>query len=393
VEGDVKLDYGMVDADNHFYEPVDALTRYLPDARRRDVYWVTDDDRGHKHLVVGGRIWDYIQNPTFDPIVIPGLLDRRQVEPISNRPEYRDPAKRLARFDAQGIQASLMFPTLVNGLGEIVGGNLSLHVDLCWAFNQWLEDDWGFSYENRIFATPLFSLTDPDQSVQMLEWALDRGCRAVMVAAGPVRSEVGWRSPADPVYDPFWARLAEARVPACVHAAAHYNRHSGEYTGNFELRPMQDQTLDAIMNSGRAVSDFFAAMVWQGAFSRHPELRFVSIENKSSWVPNLVSRFQEFQARRFGAHNFVRSTGGTRHIDEDPVEAFHRCVYVTPHWEEDIRGLLEFLPVERVTAGSDFPHYDGLEEPTDYAKHLDWMKPEDQRKVMRDNLGSLLASV
>src|SRR6202042_1450006 len=36
-EHDVHLDYGMVDADNHYYEPTDALTRYLPDERRRDV--------------------------------------------------------------------------------------------------------------------------------------------------------------------------------------------------------------------------------------------------------------------------------------------------------------------------------------------------------------------
>jgi hypothetical protein len=68
-------------------------------------------------------------------------------------------------------------------------------------------------------------------------------------------------------------------------------------------------------------------------------------------------------------------------------------VYVTPHWEDDIRGLVEFLPIERMTAGSDYPHYDGLAEPTEFAKYLDWMKPEEQRKVMRDNLGSLLAAV
>ena len=44
-----------------------------------------------------------------------------------------------------------------------------------------------------------------------------------------------------------------------VHASATgYNRHSGEYTGNYELRPFQDQTLDTLLNRGRPVSDFFA---------------------------------------------------------------------------------------------------------------------------------------
>src|SRR5271154_6020455 len=65
----VQLDYGMVDADNHYYEPTDALTRYLPDERRRDVYWVSEVDTGRKRLVIGSRVWEYLANPTFDPIV------------------------------------------------------------------------------------------------------------------------------------------------------------------------------------------------------------------------------------------------------------------------------------------------------------------------------------
>ena len=106
----------------------------------------------------------------------------------------------------------------------------------------------------------------------MLEWALERGCRAIMVCGGPVRTPTGWTSPADPMFDPLWARCAEAGVVVCVHAgAAGYNRHSGEYTGNYELRPFQDQTLDALLNRGRPVSDFFAAMIWQGAATRHRE--------------------------------------------------------------------------------------------------------------------------
>ena len=58
--------------------------------------------------------------------------------------------------------------------------------------------------------------------------------------------------------------------------------------------------------------------------------------------------------------------------------------------EDDIEGLIELIPVERVTAGSDFPHYDALAEPTDFAKHLDGLSSQDVRKVMRDNLRSML---
>jgi hypothetical protein len=52
--------------------------------------------------------------------------------------------------------------------------------------------------------------------------------------------------------------------------------------------------------------------------------------------------------------------------------------------------LAEVIPVERVTAGSDYPHYDALADPTDFAKHLDGFDAEDVRKVMRENLRGLL---
>jgi hypothetical protein len=77
-------------------------------------------------------------------------------------------------------------------------------------------------------------------------------------------------------------------------------------------------------------------------------------------------------------------------LGEDPVDVFHRCIWVTPHWEDDIAGLTDVMPVERLTAGSDYPHYDALAEPTDFAKHLDGLSAADVRKVMRENLRSIL---
>ena len=43
------------------------------------------------------------------------------------------------------------------------------------AFNRWLEDDWGFAYQERIFAAPDITLIDVDAAVAELERALDGG--------------------------------------------------------------------------------------------------------------------------------------------------------------------------------------------------------------------------
>ena len=59
------------------------------------------------------------------------------------------------------------------------------------AFNRWLEEDWGFAYENRIFAAPYLSLCDVDWAVQELEWALDRGARVICLRPAAVFTETG----------------------------------------------------------------------------------------------------------------------------------------------------------------------------------------------------------
>ena len=68
------LDYKAIDVDNHYYEPLDALTRHLPkEFKRRGVQMLTDGKR--TLAVMGEKVNHFIPNPTFDPIIEPGCLD------------------------------------------------------------------------------------------------------------------------------------------------------------------------------------------------------------------------------------------------------------------------------------------------------------------------------
>jgi predicted TIM-barrel fold metal-dependent hydrolase len=389
-------DYAMYDADNHLYEVADAFTRHLPAERQRDFYWTTDE-RGHRHIVLGGKVFDYLPNPTFDPIAVAGCLlevfkgetsmlehknSAYQFEALADRPEYQQREARLGRMDEQGVEASLVFPTLVSGIEEATGTDVDLTMDLLWSFNRWLDDDWGFAFQDRIFATAVISLADVDEAVTMLEWALARGCRAIMVRPSPVPTRMGWRSPADPMFDPFWARCQEAQVLVCGHlSATGYHRYSGDWTGVYEFAPHRPQgPFAAISTHARDTMDFFTAMVVQGAVARHPRLRLLSVENGSDWVHWIVERFKVEYQRYPGS------------FPEEPVAAFERCVWVVPYWEEPIHELTDYVPVERILAGSDFPHSDGLPEPRAFAKALDEFSAADVRRIMRDNLRSLLRS-
>ena len=58
------LDYPVFDADNHFYEPKEALTQFLPDNRKGVIDYI--DVKGRTKIVVRNHISDYIPNPTFE---------------------------------------------------------------------------------------------------------------------------------------------------------------------------------------------------------------------------------------------------------------------------------------------------------------------------------------
>ena len=61
------------------------------------------------------------------------------------------------------------------------------------AFNRWLEEDWGFAYEGRIFASPYISLANLDVAVAELEWAIERGARHVVMRPAAVFHD--WMTP------------------------------------------------------------------------------------------------------------------------------------------------------------------------------------------------------
>jgi predicted TIM-barrel fold metal-dependent hydrolase len=65
-------------------------------------------------------------------------------------------------------------------------------------------------------------------------------------------------------------------------------------------------------------------------------------------------------------------------------------VWVAPYYEDDMAMLKDLLGVDRLLFGSDFPHTEGLPEPTAFVKDIPTFTERETRKVMRDNVLDLL---
>jgi predicted TIM-barrel fold metal-dependent hydrolase len=387
------LDFGVFDADNHYYEALDACTRHLEkDFRRRGVQMV--QERTHTLVLAGGSVLRFIPNPTFDPIIVPGCLDPlfrgqipegvdprslMQVEPL--RPEYRDRDARLLAMDEQGLERIIMFPTLACGVEQALRDDIDATMATLRAFNRWLEEDWGFDHQHRLIAVPMLSLADPAVALAELESLLERGARMVHVRPAPVPTAAGGgRSLGDPAHDPVWARLAEAGVPVAFHLGdSGYDMFAAAWGGVPYFEPFRPvDPLSKLVVSDRAIHDTIGSLIAHGVFGRHPKLRVASIENGSEWVHLLVKRLRKQANQTPWA------------FAEDPLDTIQRHVWVAPYFEEDIRKLADTIGVDRVLFGSDWPHGEGLARPSDFAKELHAFSDDDVRRIMRDNSLELL---
>jgi predicted TIM-barrel fold metal-dependent hydrolase len=391
----VTLDYKAIDVDNHYYEPTDALTRHLDKTfKRRGVQMVSEGKR--TLAVIGDRVNHFIPNPTFDPIIVPGCLDLlfrgeipegvdpaslMKVERLAEHPEYQNRDARVTVMDTQGIETVFMLPTFACGVEEALKHDVDATMASVHAFNLWLDEDWGFDRpDHRIIAAPIISLADPEKAVAEVEFVLARGARLILVRPAPVPGVVKPRSLGDPLHDPVWARLAEAGVPVGFHLSdSGYLAIAALWGGKstFEGFGAKDPLVQVLLDD-RAIHDTMASMIVHGVFTRHPQLKAVSIENGSYFVHRLIKRLKK------------AANTAPKYFPEDPVEQVRNNVWIAPYYEDDLPQLAETIGVDKILFGSDWPHGEGLESPVAFAEELTAFGEADIRKIMRDNALDLL---
>jgi len=392
----VTIDFTTFDADNHYYEATDAFTRHLdPKMARRAMQWAEID--GRQRLLVAGTVNRFIPNPTFDPVARPGALDEYfrgrnpegkgmaalfgDLEPI--RPEYRDRDARLAVMDAQGIDGCFLFPTLGVGMEEALADDPEAAVAAFHAFNRWLDEDWGYAYQGRIFAAPMIPLVDVDAAVAELDEVLAKDARIVCIKGGPAHTASGLTSPANPRFDPFWARINEAGVTVGIHSGdAGYGRYVEDWEPHGAFRAFSHTPLRIVLSADRPPYETMAALVCQGVFDRFPRVRVASIEAGSEWVLPLVKKLQKVYGQMPTA------------FASDPVETLREHVWVAPYYEDDLAAVRDAVGIERLLFGSDWPHAEGLAEPRTFADDLraQGFSEDEVRTVMSDN-GRVLAEL
>ena len=381
----------IFDADNHLYESEEALTKFLPDRYKNLVRYVELD--GRKKIVVRDRLSDYIPNPTFDYVAAPGAWEdyfrrgdpeNRGLRSMSGKPiralaAFRDPEPRLELMDEQGIERTLLFPTLASLIEERLRDDPeSTHI-VVHALNEWMYETWQFNYGERIFSTPVITLPIVDKAIEELEWVVERGAKAILIRPAPVPGYKGPRSFALPEFDPFWERVVHHDLLVGLHSSdSGIDRYVNEWAGaESEMRPFENNTFRSLF-SFRPVEDAVASLAVHGALTRFPTLKIAIVENGSGWLEPLFKNL---------ANTYKKMPGA---FAENPVDAIKRNIHISPFWEEDLIELAGLLGEDNVLFGSDYPHPEGLANPRSYLDEIGPGPDELIAKIMGGNLARLM---
>ena len=377
-----RLPYETFDADNHLYENQDALTKFLPKEYEGVIKYV--DVNGRTKLAIRDKISEYIPNPTFSKVAVPGGYGRDVTKngptaataagtgvkprrcPASTPSSIPSPAYALMKD--MGIDRTLLWPTLASVLEERVADDPDVAVAVIHALNEWMHEHWTL----RVLR---LDLLHADHQPRRRPRAGPRGARVHpragrqdLPASGSPRCRRGRaasRSPCPSSTRSGAGRRTSTSSSACTRATPATCRYLNEWDGiGSDPLPFKQPGSPGLPEAGVGEEP--------GAGRRGLDHR----PRPGDPLPEA-----EVHARRVRADvdPAVRRTASQAAyeespvlFDEDPFEVFKRNIYVHAFHEPDPKGLLDLgIPADRLMFGSDFPHPEGMADPLAYSEVVD----------------------
>ena len=357
----------LISADSHINEAPDLWERRLPKRLRDRGPRLVSTEGGDDMWVTEGL------NPTPLMWATNAAGQRREGEAFDDhemtiprdemiRGSY-DPVARLADMDADGLEAEVLYPGPLGGLGG--GGGIAAIPDeeLRWAsiaaYNDWLAEFCSTAPE-RLVGLALIRIEEPEKAVAELRRAAGMGLRGAVINAMP--DTAGAEPIFSPRYEPLWSAAEEAGVPLSLHIG--HCRSLGPIAAA-AARPEAGQSGNPLSSAGSAtgLAEMFFTMVcldmaepvslliFSGVLERHPDLRFVIAESGIGWIPFVLERMDY----TFNRHRLWMKSG----ISEKPSDQFRRCFHATFQQDDETGLMARYITgVDALMWASDYPHTD-----------------------------------
>jgi len=360
----------IVDADGHIVEPRNFWQEYIEPSYRERLPRITKDANGVDRIAFGERI---SANSVYAPaaMCIPGGLATpelmRRLSWDDLRPGSYDPHARLKDMDSEGIDVSVLFPSI--GLGFVGIKDPQLSAAGCRAYNNWMADFCRVAPE-RLYSVAPVPLNDVELAIaEMRRVVKDHGVKAVVVRSNPYNN----RRLSDPAYDPFWAEAQELDCTIALHAAvtgdmptAGFDRYHDFFQRMIISHPLEQQM--ACMD-----------IICGGVLDRYPRLRVAFLEAGGLWIPYWLSRLDEFYEKI--GHMVPKAR-------MKPSEYFQRqCCCACEPDDVSLKSASALGVDQYLMWASDYPHYDCVFPGAvkELREHCAALPETSQSKIMGEN--------
>jgi predicted TIM-barrel fold metal-dependent hydrolase len=329
----------LFSADDHIIEPPGVWQDRVP-RRYRDVaprvieddgreYWVYEDTRAETmglNAVVGKRRDQY--NP--DPVRFSDM-----------RPGCYHPVERAKDMAADGICASILFPTLPRFAGTLFPqfADLALADACVRAYNDFVMEEWCPAGPPGMFVPTIISqLWDPVLAAEEIRRCAELGARALSFPENTV--PLGLPSYWTDHWDPVWQACQDHDVVLCLHIGT-----SGTTP---HPSPEAPEVLTySMLQVGSIMSSLNLMM--SPVCRRYPGLKFVFSEGGIGWLPNALERADRMWMR----HQVYNGLD-----DVLPSEIFRRNMYLCMIEEPVCLRYRDDIGVDRIMWECDYPHTD-----------------------------------
>jgi predicted TIM-barrel fold metal-dependent hydrolase len=420
VESETQLGYLVNDADQHSTPPVSAYVDYVDPAKRHlaiteinrengkhEYIWGNKPDPspvksyGHEQVVGSGEVLSSFgvdergRSDELPSGPVPGSLLTR-LNPLKGldddgraefarryrelQPMLDNPSDRLAVMDSQEIEAAVNFAALPGIEVHFEDDFDALYANLN-ALNRYLGEVWGYNHQNRLFTPPFVSFADPQGALDQLERIMAIEVpKVIQTSTGPSMHT----SPFRPDNDRFWEICSEAGIGLSTHLASvtRYGAQGLEWSEEEVILGDMNAFQWVFYYGDRPAMETVGAAILQGWFARFPKMKLMLAEQGTVWLPYLLRKMN---------HAFMmgrKASWGS--LEMRPSEYFREHCFVAPFPEENLDRVIAAVGVEPIVFGSDFPHGEGLPDPSVYVSQLGSLSEADARSVMRGNMARFL---
>ena len=229
-----------------------------------------------------------------------------------------------------------------------------------------------------------------DIALQFLKQAIKDGFSVIMI---DTIAPQGSKASTHPDFDIVWKEIEENDIAITLHVGADngwdpvplsfYNNGS-----NVPAHKEGDAPRDALayMGISYCAELFLASMIFDGVFSRFPQLRVGVVELGASWIISWMKHLDQ-------SYRAFRRLQDLSQVELLPSEYVQKHIKVTAFPGEDIGWLLNNGAADLMMFASDYPHHEGTDDPISrFEKTMEGVSEEDKTKFYATNFKSLLGS-